>query len=405
MTSDSRYLIKRIRHLSIALIVSATLNIAVLALLLFWIVRERPPTPYCELKPASYEQKHISLTEQRECNEQLNQLSRLSFSQLIDRLSNAQQLENGCEERELALACLVSLHFFDIHRALSKEIHPLQPRLLTWSPKGSEHPIALILYSNLTQQQYLAIERFARTERWPLTTEGLFCKLKEYKGKSFSDNHLEETFTLTSEFWTVELLFSRSGSNIGKHDIVSILLEGEWTDFKKFVEQQRRLQDTSELRKQKFLLDYANLGSTIAAKILAKTNNNHLEMGINRLAQASVDSTSPPIERPKIAGKIEKKIVKNEDKISVRGVKTPKSEPLEVLKTNSSSSQKWEGGRLPQIIFYTVQDGDNLWKIANRFGVKVDEIKKINQLNSDVLKKGSTLSIPSNTSANTISRK
>lgn len=44
---------------------------------------------------------------------------------------------------------------------------------------------------------------------------------------------------------------------------------------------------------------------------------------------------------------------------------------------------------------YTVVSGDNLYKIANQYGVTVDEIKKLNNLTSNLLSIGQVLKIPS----------
>ncbi len=47
--------------------------------------------------------------------------------------------------------------------------------------------------------------------------------------------------------------------------------------------------------------------------------------------------------------------------------------------------------------FYTVQKGDSLWSIATKYGITVDELKKLNNLTSNVLKVGQTLKVKSTT--------
>lgn len=46
---------------------------------------------------------------------------------------------------------------------------------------------------------------------------------------------------------------------------------------------------------------------------------------------------------------------------------------------------------------YTVQSGDSLWEIANRFGTTVDELKRLNNLTSNTLQIGQVLRLPGTT--------
>lgn len=49
---------------------------------------------------------------------------------------------------------------------------------------------------------------------------------------------------------------------------------------------------------------------------------------------------------------------------------------------------------------YLVQNGDTLWSISRKFGVAVDDIKRLNNLTNDILSIGMNLLIPTGTTAN-----
>ena len=476
MTSDPSLLLQRIRRLSQALLISGALNIGVLSLLLFWVLRERPPTPYCELKPASYEQQQIPLADQRRCTEVIAQLSQLSYPQLVNLLANTQMIEDGYAERDLALACLTAFHHFDIQRALPKNAQPLQKRFFAWKPKAQEPSIPLVIYPDLKQHHFDALIQFARTERWPFTSEGLFLLLQEQRKKHELNDNLIESFVLTPEFWTVELLFNRSGQQLPKQEILTVLLEGNWPLLKQFVEQQRQLQDSSDARRQKFLLDYLKAGSPSAALLLLKTewefsvkklddqqavailelmghklpdnekfaiemltsprSTNvwkkasewlyvkagepvpatwNYEIALARFApeksqaEASPKTTdvspAPPLKAP-----APQLIPPSSVKKPVLPQKLPEAAPASPSKPSAPAKVKKEAAEKkepaekkpaktpppqPKQRTYTVQEGDSLWKIARRFGVKIEEIRTINNLQSDTLKTGANLKIPS----------
>ena len=62
---------------------------------------------------------------------------------------------------------------------------------------------------------------------------------------------------------------------------------------------------------------------------------------------------------------------------------------LLIIPTSTDSSN---GGTTSNL--YVVQKGDSLWSIANRFGVSINAIRMMNNLNSDILSIGQTLIIP-----------
>ncbi len=54
-------------------------------------------------------------------------------------------------------------------------------------------------------------------------------------------------------------------------------------------------------------------------------------------------------------------------------------------------------GKSSDIIVYTVQRGDSLWALANNHNTTIDDIKRLNNLTSDVLTAGQKLQIKKNT--------
>lgn len=453
MTSDSSLFAKRIRHLSLALMISGALNVGVLSFLLYWMIKESPPTPYCELQPANHEQQQIPLADQRGWVEALTELSQLSFSDLVQRLSHEQLIENGYAERDLALACLVAFHHFDIERALPKNVHPQQRRFLDWKPQGGDSTTRLVIYPGLPQEQFHILIEFAKNERWPLTAKGLFALLKEQKQNL--DQYLVETFTLTPEFWTVDLLFNHSGRAINKSSLLAVLLEGNWDLLKQFMNQQRQLHDSSDARRQKFLLDYLKAGSSSAATLLLQMEwdfivkklddqqviailqlmpleiteslqfakqmlasprsahvwkkaaywlykHSHEEMPREWSYEAVLARFCPEIHKIDLISKSKQpsSIAPLSLSCSKLAASSPVKPPAVVNQTkaivpkisNSKPLKKVETVKKQHE--YLVQQGDTLWKIARIFEVKVEELKLCNGLKNDTLKPGTILKIP-----------
>jgi LysM repeat protein len=261
-TSDTSFYLKKIQRLSQALLISGALNIITLVVFAYWVARERPPTPYFELKPATFDQQQIPLADQRGLVEVINQLQPLSFNQLVTKLSSAQLIENGYSERDMALSSLIGFHNFDLSRALP--VMPKQQRLFKWKEGSKEKN--LTIYPGLSDHQFESIIAFAQTERWPITAEGMFALLQQQKSQM--DPSLAEAFLLMPEFWMIDLLFNRTGASVSQQKILDVMLQGNWSYLKQFVDQQRQLNDLSLARRQKFLLDYIKQESSAAAYLL-----------------------------------------------------------------------------------------------------------------------------------------
>jgi hypothetical protein len=440
MSSGHSTLLVKTRRLSKALLLSGILNMGVLGLLAFWIMRERPPTSYCELKPIEDKERQSLLVDSRDGTKMIGELHNLSFTELVKRLEHNQLIENGYAERDLALACLIAFHDFDLARALSPHGEPKQKRYFTWQPPEAEKPLILSVYPTLAMNQYEAIIRFAKTERWPMTSYGLFHLIKKEVKEGKSDITLHETFFLTPEFWAVELLFRRLEKPLTKQEILQIVVESGWENLKQFVEQQRHQHDLSDGRRQKFLLDSIKAGSKSAAFLLLHTDPEFVikkldDVFVIQILQLLSEKTEESesfakemLSSPRSAGVWKAAAVRLLDyagesmpkgwnyqmalsrfipeKLPAikpemgRGILTaadlPKPGPVasKAVPAKTIIAAPVKPVKVKEEHLYTVQEGDTLWKISRLFKADVEEIKKINQLKSTAIKPGMILKIP-----------
>lgn len=414
-------LIRRTRFLTQALIMSGALNIGLVSTFIYFVLKDKQQSLVYELKPTAKENLSPSLS-----NEQtLRAYSALSFKELLLRLENKEHNEAGLTKRDLALACLVAFHHFNLEKALGGLYLP-ERHFLFKSLDGQE-AIDLKIFPGLNDDEYGAMMQYAKTEKWPLTSQGLFFEIQRSSIET-CDPSLLEAFYLTPQFHIISTLFSKSGAPLEKKELVSLLTAGDWATLQTFFEEQRLVQDLSQERRRVFLLRYLPFHSTFAIHLLLKEG---LEFLLTKLEDAQIlaildaaNEKSPSIEtfaKALLASPRSDSIWKRSATLLYQLHGEPLPQPYDHKLAMNRFFPRETVSSLPPILqetkpalkqvapglsltpkkvqkaqgrFHTIQEGDTLWKIARKYRVSVDAIKKLNHLESERLRTGRQLQIP-----------
>lgn len=444
--------INAIRRLIIFLVISGGLNLILIGLLFYFHFKESPPNPYFELKPARVDEQTVPLAIDYSDSEVIRYFRRMPIAWLVSRLNNVQLVENGYTQRDLALASLITFHNFDINRAFAGLPPPAQKRVINYGKFRDGSDAELIVYPGLSENHFTAIRTFAATERWPLTSKGLFLALQK-EDRDRRDLSLVEAFLMTSDFAVVEMLFSRGGISVDQEELLSVLLEGDWAQLAKFVQQQKVSQDLSPARRQNFILEYVQKKSPTAARLMLKTDgtfaakkldDSQVLLMLQLMEQASPEGeqfavlllSSPRSDEVRrmaaqrlyqYAGEPMPEPYQHQTALArfnpaARSAKPPEPVPTKTApvshptrslpptsptpsqvklqlppapKKNVTAARQLPAAPPPQRTYmYVVQEGDSLWKISRRLNVDVEVIRSFNQLDSDLLSPGRTLKIP-----------
>ncbi|MES2122738.1 MAG: LysM peptidoglycan-binding domain-containing protein [Chlamydiota bacterium] len=393
--------IQRTKWLTQALIISGALNIGFLATFVYFTLKQKQHSLAIEGKPLSRDNPLVQETNAK----LLRAYSLLPFQELLLRLDHKELAEEGLARRDISLACLVAFHHFNLEKALGG-ISP-QKRTIPFSNTDGQETIEVPVFPGLTDAQFLAISHFAKTEKWPLTTQGLFYEIQ----RSAADPTLFEAFYLAPEFHAVSLLFSKTGLHLQSEQIVDLLSEGDWKTLSQYTLQQRIALDLSPERRQAFLLDYLNQNSPLAAKLLLESDP---EFCAKRLSDAHIltllDLCSD--KKPALETFCKELLTSpRTDAVCKRAAltlyafsgETP-PEPYEhalalqrfhppVIATVQAALPEASPAKAKKR-YHTIQSGDNLWKIARKYQVRVDDIMRVNHLETEKLRPGKQLEIP-----------
>lgn len=334
-----------------------------------------------------------------------------NYQELVEMLEDETPLEEGYLTRDLALSVLYQKFDLDVERALLGQGIPV--RHIPISDTANSEPFVLI--SDLTDQQYGLIQNFIQNERWPLTSHGLFKRLLQHP----EDESLKSAFYLSKEFMYIDALFC--SLSISKEVLLDILLSGEWKIISNFVENFHGTQDFSNPLRINFLSSYLELGSNLAAKLILEID---AQYALKKLSDSQVVALLSLMEQKTnlsenfalhlAIGNRKDWVRKEACRLLYHYSNKELPEPYSYQDAIGFLTQKYQIHPIetfaPAASFtveekeyiasseahkiYVVQEGDNLWKIAKKHKVGLEDLKELNHLNSDLIKVGMTLVIP-----------
>lgn len=441
-------LLQKIKRLRKALLISCFLNIVLGMVSLFFAYKQENANA---LKPFHITTRlltHKILPEENSLGQKLASLKEKNFEDLVLALKDITLIQDGYRERDFALACLVKFHFFNIEKAFSSLSFPKQKRKVIFYDKSLKKN-EILLYPDIEEAHFEKALAFAEIEKWPFTTLGLFQKLKEEK---IQDPSLLYAFQLTTEFKTMERLFQEVADKVKLTELIDIIASGKWLDFLSKLDMINRADFTLIELRRRFLLDYIHNQSVTAAEVFLKIDMEQAVKKISdkdaltilkildkrsaisakyalsmlvsprsddiwmeaakRLYQFSYETIPTVLKKKEVLARFVPHLLKNKE-INFSKSKNlsskeselkkklfskapiepsnerakPKSASLSLLKAKEKEAPKSRKA-------YLVQEGDSLWKISRRFGVDINEIKKLNHLESDFLKPDTLISLP-----------
>ena len=401
--------VRRNRWLTQALIISGTLNIGLIATFAYFVVKEKQETLVIELKPTSKEATHPVTNSQL-----LRSYSLLPYQELLLRLESKDLIEEGFTKRDLSLACLVAFHHFNLDKALGGL--DLQKRTIPFTNSEGQETIDIPVFPGLADYQFQAIIQYAKTEKWPLTSQGLFYELK--RSSSSHDPTLLDAFYLSPEYHAVYTLLAKTGIAISREQTIELICQGEWKSLSDLTYAQRFSLDLTRDKRRLFLLDYLNNHSMLAAKILLDSD---LDFILKRFDDAQIlnildlypekNSTvenfakelfiSPRTDALRkraasilfaLAGEPLPEPYDHQIALQ-RFFPQPTPKPIEVVTPTKAPVPAAPSVKSKKRL-HTIEPGDSLWKIARKYHVSVEAIMRLNHLETEKLRLGKQLEIP-----------
>lgn len=353
--------IKQLRRLTVSLMISGAVNVALLFALLYLVFSA--PKIHLERPVSTVE---IPATYERTNGEILRQFRMLPYETLVQKLQDVTLIENGYTVRDLALSGLVNFHALDMERALGKAA---EVRSLVIGKRQNGSFLTVKVFPGVGDADFEKIRFFIQTEKWPQNTQGLYLTLR--KQSAPYDPSLVQAFAMTAEYRFVSKLM-QGEHGLSNDELLQLIVESDW----KTLEELTQRKETGTSIRQQFLVKLIEKRSKMAAKLFLKTDGNYVAF---RLDDAHLLMLLNLIDEKNSHAEL----------LRTRLLASPRADAVLAAAKKMAVEKKPEPSFKESV--YIVQEGDNLWKISRRFHVDVEKIKKQNRLESDTLKPGTSL--------------
>jgi hypothetical protein len=393
--------IRKMRVLTVALIISGALNIGLVATGVFTQTQEEGS--FISIRQVAKNKERVATSLDRS----FAQMERLSFHELVSFLTNRDLVDEGYSKRDLALSSLVAFHHFHIDKALGGV--SLQRREISLT-----NGLTVQVFPGLSNDHFEAVIRFAYEEKWPITAEGLLKLIK--KGSGLKDESLVQAFLVTPEFRALQAVFKNTEVSQHCTELLNLVCEGTWELFDQFAKEQAQLLDLSVERRRSLLLGYLAIGSKTAAHLLLTTDFAFIAKRLED--KGIIGMLSLLTEKSAESERLCMELLKSPRSDAVwesaaRTLYAYNGEEVSSPVNLQAAREKFIGAaplpkpavtqpvisapqitHAPKLREHIVKEGESLWKIARQYNVKVDEIVKVNEMEKDRLFPGMVLRIP-----------
>lgn len=385
---------KRSRLMLHLLIASLTLNLAFIATLFYFGVRDRALTRgVVKQGHATRKTKFLSLPPA--LNDLLSLYLEASFDELAEHLSNEDSVEQGQLVCDLAFAALAQRHFFAVEQALPGVMLEKRPYAVQHRETGQWEVVTL--FAGLSKDQRAAVRDFARYERWPLTAEGLFLALQARAEKAPAS--LKQAFYLSAEFQLVYQELKRHLQKLRCDDLLPFLLRVSWKEVKALHEGVVEAPCDAGALFFTFFHHLFARGDQEAGLVLFSFDK---EAVFRHLTDKEIECLLNAFEV--LTPEVEMFLTRLETSLRSDHIRSWSVHTLKRLGGECQEHREKISKGAARMRTYVIRQNDTLWKISRHFGVPVVRLKALNGLKSDVVVPGKTLVIPEEREASSVSQ-